>query len=464
MERNRKGDGARGQDRVRVEQEIMKMRGSFGKFGKSAVARAALGVALATSVAAGGFVSTAAVAKEKEAKGGKVSNSPEFVKAAQAFQPAFTAAQGQTGEAQKAAGQALLPQLAAIEPNVKTAADKIIFGQWQQSVGNWVGDNALVRKGLQAMLDSGQLPADKVSLVQFFIGAKAYEAKDYAGAVAALQPVVAANYSDDVAAEMLAESLAQSGNAKGGLDALKQAIAVRKAAGGVAPEGWYSRANRIAYSGKLNAESAEWGALLAEAYPTPMNWLGATQLVRNASTFTAQENLDLGRLMDRSGALKSDARYTEREYVDYIQAADARRNPGEVLRVAQEGLTAGALKPTDTFVTDAMTQAKGRITADKASLPALARDAAAAANGVTANAAGDAFLQYGDAAKAEEFYKMALTKGGIDKDRAQTRLGIAQADQGKWADAKASFAQVAGIRAPMARLWTVWVDQKAAGK
>ncbi|NML94034.1 tetratricopeptide repeat protein [Novosphingobium olei] len=440
------------------------MRGSFGKFGKSAAARAALGLAIVTGVAAGGFVPAVASAKEKEAKGGKVSNSPEFVKAAQAFQPAFTAAQGQTGDAQKTAGQALVPQLAAIQPNVKTPADQIIFGQWQQSVGNWVGDGALVRTGLQNMLDSGQLPADKVSLVQFFIGAKAYEAKDYAGAIKALQPVVAANYTDDVAAEMLAESYAQTGNPKAGLDALKQAIAARKAAGGVAPEAWYSRANRIAYNGKLNAETGEWAIMLAQAYPTSLNWLGATQLVRNSSQFTAQENLDLGRLMDRSGALKADPKYTEREYVDYIQAADARRNPGEVIKVAQEGLAAGALKSTDTFVSDAMTQAKGRIAADKASLPGLAKDAAAAANGVTANAAGDAYLQYGEAAKAEEFYKLALTKGGIDKDRALTRLGIAQADQAKWADAKASFAQVTGIRAPMAKLWTVWVDQKAAGK
>lgn len=444
------------------------MRGSFGKFGKITVARAALGVALATGVAAGGFGATAAVAKEKEAKGGKVSNSPEFVKAAQAFQPAFNATQAMKGKSPdaevKTAADALVPQLAAIEPTIKTGADKIIFGQWQQSVGNWTGDTTLVKKGLQNMLDSGQLPADKVSLVQFFLGATSYQSKDYATAARVLQPIVAANYTDDVAAEMLAESLAQTGNAAGGLEALKTAIAARKAAGGVAPEAWYSRANRIAYSAKLGPQTAEWAGLMVEAYPTSLNWLGATQLVRNAAAFTNQENTDLGRLMDRTGALKSDPKYTEREYVDYIQALDPRRNPGEVVKVAQQGLAAGALKSTDTFVNDAMTQAKGRIAADKASLPGLGRDAATAANGVTANAAGDAYLSYGEAAKAEEFYKMALTKGGIDKDRAMTRLGIAQADQGKWADAKASFAQVTGLRAPMAKLWTVYVDQKAAGK
>jgi len=81
-------------------------------------------------------------------------------------------------------------------------------------------------------------------------------------------------------------------------------------------------------------------------------------------------------------------------------------------------------------------------------------------------AAADTFLSYGDAAKADELYTLALSKGGIDadKDRALTRLGMAQVEEGKYADAKATLAKVGGVRVPIAQLWTVYADQKAAGK
>ena len=59
-------------------------------------------------------------------------------------------------------------------------------------------------------------------------------------------------------------------------------------------------------------------------------------------------------------------------------------------------------------------------------------------------AAGDAFLSYQKPAEAEEFYTLALAKPGVDTPRVLTRLGIAQADQGKSAEAQATFAKVEG--------------------
>ena len=56
---------------------------------------------------------------------------------------------------------------------------------------------------------------------------------------------------------------------------------------------------------------------------------------------------------------------------------------------------------------------------------------------------------------------MALTKSGVDKDRVLTRLGIAQYDQANYAGARASFKQVGGTRAPLARLWLALVNSKS---
>lgn len=429
------------------------MRGSFGFFGKSTVAA----LALATGLVAGGTMMGAGVAVAKDAKPAKVTNSPEFVKAAQALQKPIADA---AASKDKAAAAALVPQLAAAEGSVKTAADRIIFGQWQQQIGAAADDKALQQKGLQNMVDSGQLPADKQALVTYFLGVTSYQNKDYATAVKALGPLVAANYSDDSAAEILADSYASQNQAPQAIEALKGAIAARKAAGGVVPDGWFKRGNLIAYQNKLGPQAIEMATMQVESQPNALNWLGAGQLVREFGNFSKEESLDLGRLFLRTGALDNDPKYTEREFIEYIQAADPRRLPGETVKVGELGLSKGALKASDPFVTDALSQARGRIAADKASLAALEKDGRASPTGKSAVATADAYLSYGEDAKAEEMYQIALQKGGIDTDRALTRLGIAQVDLGKYADAKATFAKVTGVRAPLAKLWSVYASSK----
>ena len=155
----------------------------------------------------------------------------------------------------------------------------------------------------------------------------------------------------------------------------------------------------------------------------------------------------------------------ERDYVEYIQSADPKRLPGEALKIINEGLAAGKLRANDAFVIDSKSQAMGRIAADKASLPVLERDArAAGATAATASSAGDAFLSYDMPVKAEAMYQIALTKPGVDTTRVLIRLGIAQVDQAKYADAQANFAKVTDARAPIAQLWSAYAKNKIAGK
>lgn len=430
------------------------MRGSFGLIGKTAMA-----LVLATGALTVG--TTAAVAKEKEQKAPKASYSKEFVAAAAPIQKTVNALEeakkkGASVEEQKALLATAPAEVAAAEAAIKTEMDRFAAGQFAVNAGGPLNDLAMRQRGMKNMLDSGLVPAANVTDYQFYLGNFAYSNKDFTTAVAALTPVVQANYKDDTAAELLADSYSQQGQHAQALDALKAAVAARKAANAPVPEGWFKRANLIAYKNRLGPQAIEWSTLMVENDPTPLNWLGAGQLVREFGQFTNQESLDLGRLLLRSGGLRNDPKYVEREYVEYIEAADPRRLPGEVLKVADMGVKSGVLKANDAFVTDAMSQSKGRIAADKASLPALDRDARAGKDGKSALAMADAYLSYDEPAKAEEMYKMAIEKGGIDKDRALTRLGIAQVDQDKFADAKASFAQVTGARASLARLWAAF--------
>ncbi len=440
------------------------MRATFKRVTGSMIGKTALAIALSTGALTVG--NTAAFAKEKEAKAEKPSYSKEFVAAAGPIQKTVTAYEearkkGADAAAQKALLANAPAELAAAEAAIKTPLDRMASGGWAVSIGGALNDVAMRQRGIQNMLDSGQVPAANVTEYQFYLGNFAYSNKDFPTAIKALSAAVAANYKDDTAAELLADSYSQQGQNAEALAALKSALEARKAAGGEVPEAWFKRANLIAYKNRLGPQAIEWSTLMVEANPTPLNWLGAAQLVREFGQFTNQESVDLGRLLLRSGGFQNDPKYVEREYVEYIEAADPRRLPGEVLKVADMGVKAGVLKANDAFVSDALSQAKGRIAADKASLPGLDREARAGKDGKTALAMADAYLSYDEPAKAEEMYKMALEKGAIDKDRALTRLGIAQVDQDKFEEAKASFAQVTGPRTALARLWSAFATTQA---
>jgi hypothetical protein len=134
-----------------------------------------------------------------------------------------------------------------------------------------------------------------------------------------------------------------------------------------------------------------------------------------------------------------------------------------VLKIIDTGLASGKLRASDAFIAEARTIANGRIAADRASLVGLERDARApGASAATVSGAADAFLSYGDAAKAEALMTSALSKPGAERDRLLTRLGIAQLDQGNYAGAQANFAKVGGSRKYIAQLWAIYAAQKAA--
>ena len=333
------------------------------------------------------------------------------------------------------------------------------YGAGTQAIalGDLIKDTRMQRRGLEAMLGSGKVaPADAPRL-QYFLGQFAFDMKDFAAARTALQAAISAGFVENDVDGLLAEAYFADNQAPQGLAVLRQAIDRRNATPNKAPAGWYRRGLGVAYKAQLLDQATAYSMGLVQAYPTNDNWAGAITVVREIGKFGPQETLDLMRLMGRTNSYAE-----ERDYIEYIQAADARRLPGEVLKVIEVGTAAGKLRAADQFVAEARTIATGRIAADRASLPALERDARApAASAVTLSGAADAFLSYGELAKAEEFYNIALSRPGADAPRLLTRLGIAQFDQGNYAGAQATFAKVTGQRQSIAQLWALYAAMKA---
>lgn len=460
-------------------------------------ARTALGLVVALGVAAGTATPTLAKDKDKgkqaaPAKGPELKPSKTYIPAYKAAkdaldaagkrpdvvaarqklvdaQTAYNNAPGKKGRAEAQAqidatttqlGGLLTAEKGLVDAAVAASTipdDKYLSGILLVSLGNLSSDKAMQRRGVQMQIDSGKLPAADLPKYQGALGKLSMDLNDYPAARTALKAAIDAGSTDGDLAVLLADAHIKDGQQAAGLKVLQDASA--RAGASVSAE-WLRYGVAVAYKAKLPNEASWFANTLTTYHPTTENWSLSLAVVRDLRGFAGQDQIDLLRLMERTKSFLE-----ERDYVDYIQAADPRRLPGEALKIVNQGLAAGKLNPADQFVIDAKSQASGRIAADKASLPALERDARAAnATAATATAAGDAYLSYDEAAKAEAMYALALAKPGVDTTRVQLRMGIAQADQGKWADAQASFAKVTDARAPIAQLWSSYAKVKAAGK
>lgn len=447
---------------------------------KFPISRVALAIALASGTA---MVATPAVAQRaSKEKAAKIEFSPAFTKAAAdldktmseaAKNAAVTAAadkarnaktpaerQAAAAEVDAALGGAKA-KLAEANAAASTSGDKLKLGELTRNVGVLTADAAMQHQGLVMMLDSGAIQPQMMGQIQYLAGVTAYQNGDYAGAVKYLKPALDSGYRDPdgLIDRVLADSYKRTNNPAAAADLAKQQLDAARAAGTVPSETALRTALQAAYDAKNAQNAIDLSAELARSYPSPQSWNSAISVVRAMTSLQAQDNLDLMRLMARTNSMNN-----RNDYVEYIQNADARRLPGETLKILDAGVAAGKLQASDAFVSEARQTASGRLSADRASLPSLERDARAGnAKAVTVSAAADTFLSYEQPAKAEELYTIALTKPGIDRERVLTRLGIAQADQGKHAEAQKTFAQVTGARAPIAKLWSAYSASKAGG-
>lgn len=421
----------------------------------------ALAVALAAGtavLAVPGFTEAAYAKKKKgeEAEAGKPSYTEAFVKAYQPLDAKLKAPGANVA--------ALKPEIDALIPLAQTPDDKLALGGMLFNAGIAGKDYALQLLGAETMLASGKAkPEDtgRYSVVAFQL---ANELKQYDKARTYLQKAIELNYSQpgltasDLQLNLAELYFAEDRNAEG-LKYLSDIISAKKAAGETVDAKLYRRGVAVAYSNEIVPQVYDFVENWVADYPTPENWRDAVNLTRNLNDFEAPVLIDLLRLGKKIGTLKE-----KNDYIVYIEAADPRRLPSEVKDVIDQAYTSGAIpKGSDSWVEEQYKAASGLVASDKAGLPALERDAnAPAAKLRTVMAAGDTFLSYGEYAKAAGFYEKSLTLADVDRDTSLTRLGIAQLGAGNAEAAVASFKQVSGARAPIARLWTAFAEQKTS--
>ena len=406
--------------------------------------------ALAAALAVGGIALAGlqpAEAKKTEAKAAKYSAA-----ISQNIPVAQKATDAGTFDAAKTA-------IAAAEAGMQTPDDRFAVGVAKIQLAQKNQDQTMLSQGIDQALASGseQLTPDLQKQLLGNQATFAYQAHDYAKADAAFTKVSALDPGSGDTLVSLAEIKNLEGRTAESFPLIDRAIAAKKQTGQPVSEDWYKRAFALAVNGKDVANANRFGPQWVAAYPSPTNWRDALITYRDMNRVDPQAELDIFRLMRAAKALNG-----ERDFFEYANSAYNKGLPGEAAAVIGEGTGSNMIKGTSPALTELKSLSGTKIAADRASLTGSATRAQAAATGKPAASTADAYLGYGDYAKAASLYQTALQKGGVDTDAVNTRLGIALARSGQKAAALEAFGKVSTpARKGIADYWVIWVNAQA---
>ncbi|USI72976.1 tetratricopeptide repeat protein [Sphingomonas morindae] len=406
----------------------------------------ALAGALALGIA--GMTASPALAKKKEEAAQQGAQfSTAFRQAAQPVQKAM-----QAGD--YAGAKAALP---ALLQAASTPDDKYQGYLIQLQIALKENDAATQNSAIDQILATGKATPEVTKQILNVRGVNAFNSNDLATADKAFTQLVQLNPQDGDTAILLAQTKLREKQPQAALPVVDQAIQAKKASGQPVPEDWYRRALAIAYDGKMPAETVKYGQQLISAYPSPAAWRTVLQTYRDTNRLDQQTDLDTLRLMRATGGLAG-----ERDYFEYANLANDKGFPGEAKAVIDEGMASNmvdnqALKNSK-VLNEIKNLAAPKVAADKASLPALDKAARAGADGKKALNTADAYLGYGMYAQAADLYKIALSKGGVDPNIVNLRLGMALARAGQKDAAVQALNAVTGPRQALAQYWVIYAN------
>jgi len=413
-------------------------------------------LALAVSLVVSGVLAASpAIAQKKKAAAAAPAVDPNarkyvFSKAARPTLDALNKAVDSKDAAAVAA--ALGPAQAA----ASTPDDRYMLAQFQLRHALNTQNLAGQRAALEAIVASGGARPEELPRIYRGIGDLAYNAKDYAGAGAMFEKLVQLSPNDGDAIVNLAELRNRQGRKAEGIQLLDRAIAAKVAAGQKPDESWYKRAVGLSTDAKMAPQAIKLSRDWLVAYPTDQNWRDVLANYRFLVPLDDDAELDRFRLMRATGSLQG-----ERAYKSFAEFLLFRSFYGEAKSVLDEGVAKRIIDRNKPEYSKLISTAASKAAADRPTVSSTEPKANSSATGSIALRVANAYYNYGDYAKAVAFYRTALTKGGVDANLVNTRIGMALAMSGDKAGASAAFGAVTGARQDLARYWLLWLSQRA---
>lgn len=343
-------------------------------------------------------------------------------------------------------------KVAAAQAVATTKEDKFLVGRLQLTAAIAAKDNAATSAAIDTMAASGYLEPAKSAALYVGLGGTYFNNKEYPQAAAAYQKAMSLDPSNTEAPALLGESLFAQGQKAQAAAAFQRAVQVRNASAQKADEALLKRAVAVAYDAQ-SPIAMELAHQWVSAYPSAGSWGDTIAIYTNISHPDVEGRLDLLRLMQATGSLK-----TGGEYAQFARAAAEQNNFNEAQAVFDAGIAAKLIDPKSAEYSDLVQGLKAKPKATAADLETATKQAA---SGNALVRIGDRYLAMGNQPKAVEIYKMALAKPGTDLAVANLHLGMALAKAGDKAGATAALNAVTGPRADIAKLWLTYVNQKA---
>lgn len=343
-------------------------------------------------------------------------------------------------------------KVAAAQAAAQTKADNYWIARMQLKAAVDSNDYAAAQAAIDAINATGLLPASQMASFYAGLGGSAFNAKQYAIAVTAFAHVTAMDPNNLEATIDLARSRAAAGQGAEALTTLQRAIQLQSTGGKKPDEDLLKQAVGIAYDAKLGSAldlSREW----VTNYPSAHSWHDTIAIHRNLAHQDDESTLELLRLMQATGAMKSAG-----DYSLFAQAAEQQRNYTEAQAVLDAGIAANAINPTDSQLTNLIADVKAR---QKPTAADLNEAVTMSPSGINLLHIGDAFYGMGNYSKAAEIYRQTMGKSGVESDVANLHLGMALARSGDKASATAAFNAVTGPRADIAKLWLIYLQQQS---
>ena len=343
--------------------------------------------------------------------------------------------------------------IAALAPD--TPFEKYLAASLAFELAVRKNDIVTQRSAIATVLESGGVPQNELGRLNFIAGYLSYQTGAIDNAIVYLARAREQKLADPKVSLMLAECYIRRRKLDVASQILDETITAQRQAGQPVPAAWYDRAASIAQQRKDWTAVSYYGAAKLGALK-PMSaaeWRSGLVSFLSGARLDKEAELDLYRLQAATGALAS-----ERDYQGYATLAAGQGYPAEARTIIETGQSSGKLSARDTVTSALMRSLRRKAVVHLASIKGLPGKVASVSSAGKAAQDGDNLLANSQFAEAVPYYRAALDKGGVDKDRVFTRLGIALARSGDMTGAEQALAQAKGGWGQVAAYWLAWVN------
>jgi hypothetical protein len=362
-----------------------------------------------------------------------------------------------------------IPASIALLPSLKAAIanedDRFEAGGYFINVGTQAKDMKIQIEGLDLLLASTSTPADERAKFNYYRGAFAYDSKDYANAESFLQKSHSLGYRGNDVQYLIANAQAQQKKFAEAQQSMREAVAGKRGAGAAVPTIWFAQAKSYAAKQKDRAGEIYWGKEMIKSDTSPEAYHDALFPFMSYTELSTAELLDAFRLVRETKSL-----LFSHEFKGYIEAADRKRSPAEVIAVIDEGLAKGILDKADRSISDDVVDAKLNMSELAKNWDSDEQFARKQSTGTQAMLFADRVFAFGEFARAAAMYQVAIDKGGITtkdganvNDQAVMRLAISQVKLNNLTGAKATLAKITDPKRKMlADYWDIYLTNELA--